>query len=532
MIGNVEHRCLHCMIRLAPARRHCSPTEEKDLSANNVFEQTKHNPPRLRGQLGLVAIVFMVVAGAAPLTVVGGPVPIAFALGNGAGVPSMFVLTGIVLVLFAVGFTAMSRFVPSAGGFYSFAFIGLGRRIGMGTGYAALLSYLSLYIGMFGLMGPAINSLVLSFGGPSLPWWSWSVLALLVTSIVGYRNIDLSGKVLGVLLIAEVAIVIGLNAAILFTGAHGHGLSTGFADPSTVTSGAPGVAFLFAILGFIGVEATVVFRDEARVPDKTIPRATYVAVIFIAVFYALTSWLMVSGVGDAKIVSMSASTPDNVLPWLAEQYLGKTGADIIRVLFVSSIFACILTFHNVVSRYVFSLANRELLPKRLGDIHPRHGSPRTASLVVSIVTAASIALAVLVGLDAVGEFYTWLVGLASLGYVVLLVVTTIAVIVFFARRPDIRLGIARTRVAPVLALVGLVVTLALIIANLMALVGGNVAVTIVVIALVVAAFALGPIVGALRPRSGWEVDATLNELSPVAESVGDTQANLNSNLSR
>ena len=465
---------------------------------------------RLRGRLGLASIVFMVVAAAAPLTVIGGPVPIAFATGNGPGVPMMFIITGAVLVFFAMGYSSMSRFVPSAGAFYSYSFIGIGRKAGIGTGYAALLSYLSLYVGMFGLLGPAIDGLVVSAGGPSLPWWVWSIIALSVITIIGYFNIDLSGKVLAVLLVAEVAVVVVLDVAILMTDAHGQGLSTGFLDPTVVFSGAPGVSFLFAVLGFIGIEATAVFRDEARDPVKTVPRATYLAVFFITAFYAVTSWLMVSGVGDDKIVDVAAEAPDNLIFALTAEYAGVILVDIMRVLFVTSIIACVLTFHNVSARYVFSLANRGVLPRRFSDVHPRFGSPRAAGIAVGVLALGSVLLGVAFRLDAVNEFYTWLVGLASLGYVLLLIVTTVSVLSFFRRRRLV--GAWQGVVAPLLALLGLLVALTLILSNLLSLVGGSTAVAIAVVVSLILAFALGPVVGRLRPTAGWDLDDDPDEV--------------------
>jgi amino acid transporter len=446
----------------------------------------------------------MVVAAAAPLTVVGGPVPIAFVTGNGAGVPMMFVLTGIVLILFAVGYTAMSRYVPSAGAFYSYVYIGLGRKPGIGTGYAALLSYLTLYIGVFGLLGPAIASLLQHFGGPDVPWWLCSIVLLMLITMVGYFNIELSGKVLSVLLVSEVTIVLILDMAILFTAGHGKGLSTGLVHPDTVFSGAPGVAFLFAVLGFIGIEATAVFRDEAKDPVRTIPRATYVAVLFIAGFYALTSWLMVSGVGDDRIAQVAGEAPEELIFTLGGQYAGQVVVDVMRVLFVTSIIACLLSFHNVSSRYVFSLSNRGVFPRALGDVHPRHGSPRNAGLAVGGFTLVCIVAGVLLRLDAIGEFYTWLVGFASLGYVLLLIATTASVFAFF--RSNRVVGRFTGQVAPVLAHVGLLIALVLIMTNLLSLVGGNAAVAVVVVAGLVIAFAMGPVIGSLKADAGWDLD--------------------------
>ncbi|MCO3132643.1 APC family permease [Pseudomonas aeruginosa] len=462
------------------------------------------NTKRLHGRLGLAGIIFIVVAGAAPLTVIGGPVPLAFAIGNGAGVPAMLLITGAVLVLFAIGFTAMNKYVRTAGAFYSYAHTGISRSVGIGTGYVALLSYLSLYIGMFGLLGPAIGSMVQLFGGPMAPWWLWSGIALVVIGMIGYRNIEFSGIILGILLVAEVLIVFLLDSVILFTSAHGQGLSTGFLDLQTVFSGAPGIAFLFAVLGFIGVEATAVFRDEAANPEKNVPRATYISVIFIAVFYSATSWLMISGVGDSSIVAVAAEAPDLLLPNLMKEYVGQVGSDIVLALFVTSIIACILTFHNIVARYVFSLSARGLLPTRLSGVHPKLGSPSTASVTVSIVAGVCVALGVMLQVDAVAQFYTWLVGLASLGYVVLLVITTVAVLMFFARRRHIKISAMRRLAAPLLALIGLLTALVLILFNLLTLVGGNFAVAITVVVLLIAAFSAGPIIGTLLPNAGLE----------------------------
>src|ERR1700750_1662395 len=85
---------------------------------------------RLAGRLGPAAIVFMVVAAAAPLTVVAGTFPIGIAAGNGAAYPASYLVCTVILILFAVGFTAMARHVPGAGAFYTYVGHGLGRNMG------------------------------------------------------------------------------------------------------------------------------------------------------------------------------------------------------------------------------------------------------------------------------------------------------------------------------------------------------------------------------------------------------------------
>ena len=59
----------------------------------------------------------MVVAGAAPLTVVAGVLPLILLVGNGIGAPVNYVIAGAVLLLFSVGFTTMSKHISNAGAF-------------------------------------------------------------------------------------------------------------------------------------------------------------------------------------------------------------------------------------------------------------------------------------------------------------------------------------------------------------------------------------------------------------------------------
>ena len=173
------------------------------------------SPHTLSGTLGVGSIVFMVVAAAAPLTVIAGTVPLGVAAGNGPAFPTTFALCCAILLLFAVGFCAMSRHVPNAGAFYAYVQRGLGRAPGLGSAFLALATYTAVQLAVYGYIGAVLDGLVQHYGGPALPWWLWSVIALTVVGFLGYRNIELSSKVLGALLIAEVAIVLVFDAVVI-----------------------------------------------------------------------------------------------------------------------------------------------------------------------------------------------------------------------------------------------------------------------------------------------------------------------------
>lgn len=472
-----------------------------DIRAWEAEQAPAPRPERLRGSLGVGSIVFMVVAAAAPLTVVAGTVPIGIAVGNGGGFPTTYVICCAVLMLFAVGFTTMTRHVPRAGGFYSYIALGLGRSPGLGAAFLALLSYIAILVAVYGYIGAALGDLVLSYGGPDSPWWAWSTLVVAVVAFLGHRQIDLSSKVLGALLVAEVVVVVVLDLFIVARGGGTDGFSAAALDLESVTSGAPGIAVMFALAGFLGFEATVVFRDESRDPDRTIPRATYLSLLLIGSFYAVSSWAIVSAWGAEEVVARAAAEPGTMVTETASSFVGGMAADIIGVLLVSSLMAAALSFHNVASRYLFSLGNTRVLPRSCGRSHVTHGSPYVASLLVSVVSAVAIAGSAAGGLDPVAEVFAWLAGIATVGVVALMLLTCLAVVVFF-RRNDLDDRLWHTRVAPLAGLLALGVCLYLTVSNLSVLVGGSTRLAVVIGAVLAAAFLAGPLLAALRPQAG------------------------------
>lgn len=406
----------------------------------------------LSGKLGVGSIVFMVVAAAAPLTVVGGGFPLGALFGNGVGAPSMYVVGGVILLFFAVGLSTMARFVPKPGAFFTYVGYGLGRPLGLAAAWLAMLTYTTIQVSVYGYIGAVLESSVVSLHGPDAPWFVYAFVVAIVVAVLGFRHIELSGRVLGVLLVCEIAIVLVLAAVIIAAGGA-DGLSAAPFEPSNVFSGTPAIGLMFALAGFIGFESTAIFRNEAKDPEKTIPRATYTAVILIAVFYTFASWAMVMGWGDTFMAEIGAN-PSGYIIDTATRYLGGVGATIVNVLLVTSVFACILSFHNVITRYQHSMSNASVLPQGLGKVHARHASPHASSLVQSITAVVFIVAFALFHLDPVLQVFTWFSGIATFAIVVLMALTCLAVIVYFVRN-KVQVGAWKRWIAPGIGLIGL-----------------------------------------------------------------------------
>ncbi|BCI55976.1 amino acid transporter [Mycolicibacterium litorale] len=443
----------------------------------------------------------MVVAAAAPLTVIGGNLPLAFGMGNGAGAPIGFIIASLVLLLFSIGFVAMTPYVPEAGAFFSYVTLGLGKRLGRGAAAVALIAYTAIQVGIYGYIGWAIGDTVAFYGGPDLPWPLYAFATLAVVAVLGYRHIELSAKVLGVALALEIGIVVLLDLVIVADPGPA-GLTLTSFDPATFTQGAVGISVLFALTGFIGFEATAVFRDEARDPERTIPRATYAAVLLIGGFYAVTCWAFVVAIGPDQVVEVAQRTLDgegNLLLDTTDDKLGRIGRDIVNVLLLTSLFACVLSFHNVIARYQFALAGKGLLPQRLAGVHPTHRSPAFSSIVQTVTAAVIVGVLAALGVDPLVGVFGSMAGVATVGMVLLTLTTSVAVLVYFARNREHAGGrLWQTRIAPALACVGLLGSLWLVLSNFTLVTGGSATVSTVLAAIPFAGLLLGSLVGGRR----------------------------------
>lgn len=430
------------------------------------------------GSLSTTDIVFMVVAAAAPLTVIAGGLPIGIATGNGAGYPFMYLFSAVVLAIFTVGLMAISRFVPEGGSFSGYVEATFGRRAGMATAYLALLTYTAVQFAVYAYLGALLQGTFAPL--VDLPWWVYTLAMIALVGFLGYRDIELSSKALGLCLIGEIAIVVLLDIFIIGKGGES-GLSFETFSLTEITSGAPGVGLMMAMAGFIGFEATTVFRGEAKNPDKTVPRATYIAIAIIGVFYTISGWAIIQGVGMENVVEAASTDPEAMVAGIAASYLGGWAGPVVHVLLITSLFAAVLSFHNVLTRFQHNISHKRGLPRVLRRVHFKHNSPHLSSIVQTLTATSLVLVSALFALDLILSAFTWGTGITTLTFVLLMAITSVAVISFFRQRPQKELSIWNTLVAPTIALIGLIATLFFIIQNIDSLSGGNAIASIVIL---------------------------------------------------
>ena len=117
-----------------------------------------------RGAVGLGGVLFLTVTGSAPISAMLFNTPIVVGFGQGIGAPAAFIFATIVLTIFSVGYVAMARKKTSAGGFYSYISHGLGRELGIGTGFGSLVAYSVFEASLAGGFAYFLNLKLASFG--------------------------------------------------------------------------------------------------------------------------------------------------------------------------------------------------------------------------------------------------------------------------------------------------------------------------------------------------------------------------------
>jgi amino acid transporter len=426
-----------------------------------------------RNQIGVLGIVFFVVAAAAPLTVVVALFPVIIGGGNGVGIAGAFVAVAVVLTIFAVGYVAMSKHITNAGAFYAFITRGLGRPLGLGSASLAIFAYNAIQLGVIGGFGYYAAEFASKHTGVNIPWWVFSALAMGASLFLGVRQIHAGARVLAVLLTLETAIILVLNVGILVNSPNPiSDYSFEPFAPSAVFAGAIGVALMFAHASFIGFEGTAIYGEEAKDPKRTIPRATYASVIFMGVFYAVTAFLIVNSVGVGNITGLTETEGGNLVFAVSDKVLGPIGTEAFQLFVISSLFAAILTFHNNVARYMFSLGRQGLIWSRLGTTHPTRQSPAVACYVQIGMVAIVVAIFAIFGLDPYTTLFTWWTGVGAAGIILLQTIASIAIFVFF-RRSDVDKRPWNTFIAPLLGIAGLLPILWYAVTGMDLLLGGG-----------------------------------------------------------
>ena len=224
---------------------------------------------------------------------------------------------------------------------------------------------------------------------------------------------------------------------------------------------------MFGFASFLGFESAALYGEEAKAPHRSVPRATVIAVLVVASFYALTSWVAVGASGPERVRAQAGSHLGDLFFRLSDSYLGHPATVTMQVLLCTSLFAAWLALHNAANRYMYALGRDGLLPggwtRAPGEGLGAPGQRGAASLQRSGRLPFAAA-----GLDPYVNMSTSMLGVGTLGIILLQAVASLAVIGYFRHRGE---GRWQTVIAPALGALGLIIAAILVVSNFDVLTG-------------------------------------------------------------
>lgn len=431
-----------------------------------------------RGAIGLVGVVFMVVAFSAPITAMTGNLPVAVGFGNGLGAPAGFLIATVVLTVFSVGFVALARHITAAGAFYTFVSRGWSKIPGLAAGVMSMVTYMTMEAGLIGIFAAFTDQALSSQFNINLPWEIYAAVCLVVIAVLSHFDISVAAKVLGVVLVAEIGMLALSAIASLIN--HPQGMSFNSLNPVSalstngVAGGVVGLGLLMAFWSWVGFESTAIYGEESKDPKRIVPLATLIAVIGIGVFYTFISWGVIVGNGpDAAVALASGSEPFQLIYAPAREYLGPWAVTVFEWLVLGGSFACALAIHNSAARYLFAFGRDRLLWHRLGGAHHRHASPWIASLTQSGIAAVILVICSVTDSDPYADLFVLVAILATLLLLIVQIMSSISTVVYFhvkKEHPETA-NWWRTLVAPIAGGLGMLYVIYLMASNIEAAAG-------------------------------------------------------------
>lgn len=389
-------------------------------------------PQLRRGALGLPQVVFQGITHIAPSINIVFTFPV-IALKAGPDMPISFFLTTIVCYFIGNTVSQFSKYMPSSGGYYSFATRGLGARSGFMTTWNYLIYDIIGPAGAIGFLGYLISNTIQAATGTDIPWWIFALATFAIVWALTHFGIQLSMRTTALFGLFEIAIMLALAVTFLIHPGHGSSYAAPL-QPSHSPHAFGGIlaGMVFSVLALSGFEAPAPLAQETRRPGKFIGRAVMLSLFLIGGFYVLTSYASAIGWGTGRMNAFAT----NANPYYALGHsLWGAGWWFVVIALINSAIGVGLACTNAASRVMYTMGSAGTLPKQFAKIHPVHRTPTYAIAFQQITGIVAILLVGLLLQPA--DIFGFLGTVTTLAVIVLYVMANLALTAYIRREhPD------------------------------------------------------------------------------------------------
>ncbi|HLY93686.1 MAG TPA: universal stress protein [Gaiellaceae bacterium] len=356
--------------------------------------------------------------------------------------PVVLGIVGLLFVVVALSYAEGTAAIRETGGAATFVRVAFNDFAGFLTGWVLFLDYL-IVIALSALFFP--HYLGLALGIHSIARHPGDVItACFLIGFIGLMRLVKRPKLYGfgiavplLDLVTQILLVV-LGFGLLFSGSA---LTRGTSLGTSPTWHSLAFALPLAMLAYTGLETVANYAEEARSPGRDLPRSLFSAIGSVVIVYVLialvglsafpathgstalgTDWLR------APIMGIVSALQLHVAHWFGQVlrvYVGLTGALVLLAAATTSI--------SGFGRLAYSLGEHGQLPPLFGRLHRR-----TLVSPASVVAAAGISIALLIGTSFLAHEVTFLASLFSFGVLLAFTAAQLAVVRLRKTEPDLR----------------------------------------------------------------------------------------------
>jgi amino acid transporter len=354
-----------------------------------------------KNSVGLLASVVLGVSSIAPvyaLTATLGPTVTEV----GLQMPAVFLVGFLPMLLVAYGYRELNRSMPDCGTSFTWATKAFGPYVGWLAGWGALLATIIVLSNLAGvavsffylLLGEITGSeSVGALGDDTLVNVLTCVAFVAVATWVSYRGVETTKRVQYVLVGFQMVVLALFAVLALVRSGSAPGsiaFEASWLDPTAITSFSAFTAGLsLSLFIYWGWDTCLTVNEETSGSARTPGRAALATIAVIVATYLVVAIAvqMYAGVGSEGTGLGNPETEDNVFAALAGPVMGPGLAFLLFLAVVASSASSLQTTFLPPTRTLLAMATYRALPDRLADVHPRHLTPSTATLVAGAGTA-------------------------------------------------------------------------------------------------------------------------------------------------
>lgn len=345
----------------------------------------------LRRDLGLLEVLMI---GIGPN--IGSTVFVLIGFGVGIAGPALilaFILNFFVTLLTACSYAELSSAFPETGGGYRwikeglfppFGFLGgwmswVGHCIacavyalGFGWGVSALLAQYNIYL--FGLSPDDVAKI-------------FAALIALFFIYLNYRGVKGAGRSEIIVSSFLIGIIVLYIAFCLLAVLNGNMAPSAF-EPFLPSAGLMSIAMSmgFTFMVFEGYEVVAQTGEEAKNPEKTIPKAMFLCIIISTILFISVATLTIAVLGWSPITDLAAiGRGQDALVVASQKAVPILGGALISVGIIIGSIAAVNSVVFSTSRVSFAMGRDGDLPSVFGKLHPKNRTPTAALLISGVV---------------------------------------------------------------------------------------------------------------------------------------------------